>query len=50
MTQELPIGVLFSTVGPYASLGREGFLGASLAIAEINASGTLPVRLSAVVR
>jgi branched-chain amino acid transport system substrate-binding protein len=50
MAQTLPIGVLFSTSGPYASLGREGFLGASLAIAEINEAGLLPVRLTAVER
>jgi branched-chain amino acid transport system substrate-binding protein len=50
MAQTLPIGVLFSTSGPYASLGREGFLGASLAIAEINEAGLLPVRLAAVER
>jgi branched-chain amino acid transport system substrate-binding protein len=50
LAQTLPIGVLFSTTGPYASLGREGFLGASLAIAEINEAGRLPVRLAAVER
>jgi branched-chain amino acid transport system substrate-binding protein len=47
---ELPIGVLFSTAGPYASLGREGFLGATMAVAEINGTGALPFRLRAVVR
>ena len=30
----IPIGVLFSTEGPYATLGREGYFGAMTAIAE----------------
>lgn len=33
---KIPVGVLFSTTGPYASLGREGFDGAMAAIDEIN--------------
>jgi len=32
----VPVGVLFSTSGPYAALGREGLSGAMTAIAEIN--------------
>ncbi len=36
------IGVLFSTTGPYATLGREGYDGALTAIAEINQGDTYP--------
>ena len=43
----IPIGVLFSTTGPYASLGREGFLGAMTAIGEINQAGEHPFELRA---
>ena len=50
MRDEVPIGVLFSTTGPYASLGREGFRGAITAITEINARGNHPFRLDPVVR
>lgn len=46
----IPIGVLFSTEGPYATLGREGYLGAMTAIAEINASAVLPVTLKPEIR
>lgn len=43
--QKIPVGVLFSTSGPYASLGREGFEGAMSAIAEINAAGKFDFEL-----
>ena len=46
----VPVGVLFSTSGPYAALGREGLAGALTAIAEINASDASSVRFSAHVR
>ena len=39
LKDRIPIGVLFSSSGAYASLGREGMAGAMTAIAEINASG-----------
>lgn len=39
------IGLLFSTSGPYAALGRSALDGARLALDEVNASG--PVRISA---
>jgi branched-chain amino acid transport system substrate-binding protein len=48
LTAALPIvtvGLLFSTTGAYAALGREGLAGAQLAIAALNASGTLPFRI-----
>jgi branched-chain amino acid transport system substrate-binding protein len=46
----VPIGVLFSTEGPYATLGREGYFGAMTAIGELNSNGTLPFQLIAEVR
>jgi branched-chain amino acid transport system substrate-binding protein len=46
----IPIGVLFSSEGPYATLGREGYFGALAAIAEINSTGELPFELEAIVR
>ena len=46
----LPIGVLFSRSGPYATLGREGYLGAMTAIAEINATGQYGLELKAEIR
>lgn len=39
------IGILFSTEGPYASLGREGYHGALTAIAEINETSDYPFAL-----
>ena len=44
------IGVLFSTSGPYAAIGREGLAGTALAIAEINAGGRHDFALEAVAR
>jgi branched-chain amino acid transport system substrate-binding protein len=35
----VPVGLLFSTSGPYAALGREGLAGAMTAIREINETG-----------
>ena len=46
----MPIGVLFSTEGPYATLGREGYFGAMTAIAEINDARQLPFELRPEVR
>lgn len=43
----VPIGVLFSTEGPYATVGSEGLYGAMAAIAEINADESLPFTLEA---
>jgi len=48
--EQVAIGVLFSTTGPYASLGREGYFGAMMAIAEINAARSHPFTLAAVTR
>ncbi|MDB5537025.1 MAG: putative regulator protein [Devosia sp.] len=48
--QTVPVGVLFSTSGPYAALGREGLAGAMLAIAEINADDQYGLKLAAQVR
>lgn len=41
-SDEIAVGVLFSTTGPYATLGREGYDGALTAIAEINQSDAYP--------
>ena len=41
----ISIGVLFSTEGPYSTLGREGYFGAMTAIAEINDAGHLSFEL-----
>ena len=41
----IPLGLLFSTTGPYAALGREGLAGATLAIEEINKSRGFPFQL-----
>ena len=49
-SDQIPIGVMFSTEGPYASLGREGFVGAMTAIAEINEGGLHPFELRAEIR
>jgi branched-chain amino acid transport system substrate-binding protein len=49
-SDQIPIGVMFSTEGPYASLGREGFVGAMTAIAEINEGGVHPFELRAEIR
>ncbi len=43
----LRIGIVFSTTGPYAALGREGLDGALMALAEINEDPSFPVRLEA---
>lgn len=42
--------MLFSTSGPYASLGREGFDGAMTAIAEINQTNAYPFEIAAEIR
>jgi ABC-type branched-subunit amino acid transport system substrate-binding protein len=43
----LRIGIVFSTSGPYAALGREGLDGALMALAELNEDPASPVRLEA---
>ena len=48
--ETIPVGVVFSTTGPYAALGREGMAGALTAIAEINANEDLELQLQAHVR
>ena len=47
---KIAIGVLFSTTGPYATLGREGYDGAMTAISEINESGAYPFGFLAEIR
>lgn len=42
---QIPIGILFSTSGPYAELGAEGRDGALAAISEINASDAFSFEL-----
>lgn len=44
----LKIGILFSTTGSYAAVGRSMCAGAELAIAEVNADPDSPVRLEPV--
>lgn len=46
--QEIPVGVLFSSVGPYAEIGREAREGARAAINEINACGDFAFRFACV--
>lgn len=41
----ISIGILFSTTGSYASLGREGYNGALMALNEINQSRAYPFQL-----
>ena len=43
----IAVGLLFSTEGPYAALGREGLAGAQLAISEVNSTGQQPFVLRA---
>lgn len=45
--KSVPIGILFSTEGPYATVGSEGLCGAQAAIAEINADQSLSFTLEA---
>lgn len=47
---QISVGVLFSTTGPYATLGREGYDGALTAIAEINQGGQYPFTLRPEIR
>ncbi|MEJ8475400.1 transporter substrate-binding domain-containing protein [Roseibium algae] len=46
--QDIPVGVLFSETGSYSVIGREGGLGASTAIDEVNASGEFDFTLRGV--
>jgi branched-chain amino acid transport system substrate-binding protein len=46
----IAIGVLFSTTGPYATLGREGYDGALTAISEINHDDVYPFGFRAEIR
>jgi branched-chain amino acid transport system substrate-binding protein len=46
----IAIGVLFSTTGPYATLGREGYDGALTAISEINQGDVYPFGFRAEIR
>ena len=48
MAQRVTIGVLFSTTGPYAAIGRDCRDGADLALAELAAEGAPPIRIEAV--
>lgn len=47
---KISIGVLFSTTGPYATLGQEGYDGTLTAIAEINQSDAYPFELGVEIR
>lgn len=50
MKDRIPIGVLFSSTGPYASLGGEGLAGAMTAITEVNADGLYDFELAPEIR
>ena len=50
VAETVPVGVMFSTSGPYAALGREGLAGALTAIAELNARDDASIRIEAQVR
>ncbi len=42
---DVPVGLLYSTSGPYAVLGREALDGALMALAEVNEDPAMPIRL-----
>lgn len=42
---DIPVGLLYSTSGPYAVLGREALDGALMALAEVNEDAAMPIRL-----
>lgn len=46
MSRSYPIGVLFSTTGPYALLGRDAFDGALMALTEVNEDPAFPFELA----
>jgi branched-chain amino acid transport system substrate-binding protein len=48
MGQSVAIGILFSTSGPYAAIGRDCRDGADLALAQLAADTSVPVRIKAV--
>lgn len=48
--RKLPVGVVFSTTGPYRTIGRELLDGAMLAISEVNKSGKFDFSLNAIAR
>jgi ABC-type branched-subunit amino acid transport system substrate-binding protein len=48
MTKSVTVGILFSTTGPYAAIGRDCRDGADLALAELASDSSLPVRIEAV--
>jgi branched-chain amino acid transport system substrate-binding protein len=50
MPQTVVVGLLFSTVGPYAALGQQGLAGARLAVDQINADPAAPIRIEAIFR
>lgn len=47
VTERYPVGILFSTTGPYALLGREAVDGAMMALAEVNEDPDYPFELHA---
>ena len=47
MVKRVTIGILFSTTGPYAAIGRDCRDGADMALAEVAAEGAAPVRIEA---
>lgn len=46
--ERVTIGILFSTTGPYAAIGRDCRDGADLALAELAADASLPIRIAAI--
>src|SRR5262245_55361930 len=46
MVQSAAVGILFSTTGPYAAIGRDCRDGAGLALAELAAAGGSPIRIA----
>ena len=48
MDKRVTIGILFSTTGPYAAIGRDCRDGADLALAELAADSSAPVRIQAI--
>ena len=48
MVRTVTIGIVFSTTGPYAAMGRDCRDGADLALAELAQDASLPIRIEAI--
>jgi ABC-type branched-subunit amino acid transport system substrate-binding protein len=48
LVKRVTVGILFSTTGPYAAIGRDCRDGADLALAELAADAACPIRIDAI--